>query len=190
MKGEKAGKNQDPPAVPKSLSPRITRLAQVFNNFSHLPQRCWRKPQNRPNSGRKNCHNSNLKITNCTRHSKTGRKKSVENSVEKVEFHPENRLVGWNFSLFPPGFQHVEKKDPVYNGYTGRNVENFCPAGRRGLRRGGAAKTGKKPGRAPAQRREKQRKNAPGYSKEGRPVLYFNLCNHTNKTSREDVQTK
>ena len=33
----------------------------------------------------------------------------VENLVETVEFHPENRRCGWTFTHFPPGFQLVEK---------------------------------------------------------------------------------
>ena len=33
----------------------------------------------------------------------------VENSVENVKFHRENRLCSRTFELSPPGFQHVEK---------------------------------------------------------------------------------
>ena len=33
----------------------------------------------------------------------------VENSVENVKFHRENRLCSRTFELSPQGFQHVEK---------------------------------------------------------------------------------
>lgn len=36
----------------------------------------------------------------------------VENSVENVKFHRENRLCSRTFELSPPGFQHVEKSGP------------------------------------------------------------------------------
>ena len=50
----------------------------------------------------------------------------VENSVENVKFHRENRLCSRTFELSPPGFQHVEKFEPNYRLYSLLNVENFC----------------------------------------------------------------
>ena len=48
----------------------------------------------------------------------------MENLVESVEFHPENRLECLSFELSPQGFQLVEKTGPFYNLYTGLFVEN------------------------------------------------------------------
>ena len=42
------------------------------------------------------------------------RDKIVENLVESVEFHPENRLERLSFELSPQGFQLVEKTERVY----------------------------------------------------------------------------
>ena len=44
----------------------------------------------------------------------TRRAENVENSVETVEFHPENRLERLSFELSPQGFQLVEKTGRVY----------------------------------------------------------------------------
>ena len=49
----------------------------------------------------------------------------MENPVESVEFHPENRLERLSFELSPQGFQLVEKTGPFYNLYTGLFVENI-----------------------------------------------------------------
>lgn len=48
----------------------------------------------------------------------------MENLVESVEFHPENRLERLSFELSPQSFQLVEKTGPFYNLYTGLFVEN------------------------------------------------------------------
>ena len=42
----------------------------------------------------------------------------VENSVENVKFHRENRLYSRTFELSPPGFQHVEKIGSFYGMYS------------------------------------------------------------------------
>ena len=42
----------------------------------------------------------------------------VENSVENVKFHRENRLCSRTFELSPPGFQHVEKIGSFYGMYS------------------------------------------------------------------------
>ena len=44
----------------------------------------------------------------------TAKIKTVENPVESVEFHPENRLERLSFELSPQGFQLVEKTGRVY----------------------------------------------------------------------------
>ena len=49
----------------------------------------------------------------------------MENLVESVEFHPENRLERLSFELSPQSFQLVEKTGPFYNLYTGLFVENI-----------------------------------------------------------------
>ena len=49
----------------------------------------------------------------------------VENMVERVEFHPQNRLDDLTFKLFSQGFQHVEKSGGVYRLYINKIVENF-----------------------------------------------------------------
>ena len=49
----------------------------------------------------------------------------MENLVESVEFHPENRLERLSFELSPQGFQLVEKTGPFYSLYTGHFVENI-----------------------------------------------------------------
>ena len=41
----------------------------------------------------------------------------MENLVESVEFHPENRLERLSFELSPQSFQLVEKVQPVYGMY-------------------------------------------------------------------------
>ena len=56
----------------------------------------------------------------------TAKIKTVENSVESVEFHPESGRTNLIFEHFPPGFQHVEKIEPNYRLYSLLNVENFC----------------------------------------------------------------
>ena len=40
--------------------------------------------------------------------------RNVENTVESVEFHPENRLERLSFELSPQSFQLVEKTGRVY----------------------------------------------------------------------------
>ena len=42
----------------------------------------------------------------------------VENSVENVKFHRENRLCSRTFELSPQGFQHVEKIGSFYGMYS------------------------------------------------------------------------
>ncbi|MGN0662144.1 MAG: hypothetical protein ACI4LE_03265 [Faecalibacterium sp.] len=54
-----------------------------------------------------------LENTNGRHRAENCRTRCVENSVEKVEIHPENGREGWTFSLFPQGFQLVEKKMPL-----------------------------------------------------------------------------
>ena len=49
----------------------------------------------------------------------------MENLVESVEFHPENRLERLSFELSPQSFQLVEKTGLFYNLYTGLFVENI-----------------------------------------------------------------
>ena len=56
----------------------------------------------------------------------TAKIKTVENSVESVEFHPKSRRGHWIFEHFPRTFQHVEKIDGIYKVYMDSNVENFC----------------------------------------------------------------
>ena len=54
------------------------------------------------------------------------RERSVENSVESVEFHTQKGLENLNFKLSPPSFPLVENSRGIYRGYTGGFVENFC----------------------------------------------------------------
>ena len=56
----------------------------------------------------------------------TAKIKTVENSVESVEFHPESGRRCLIFEHFQRSFQHVEKKGPFYKVYMDSNVENFC----------------------------------------------------------------
>ena len=56
----------------------------------------------------------------------TAKIKTVENSVESVEFHPKSRRGHWIFEHFPRTFQHVEKIEGIYKVYMDSNVENFC----------------------------------------------------------------
>ena len=56
----------------------------------------------------------------------TAKIKTVENSVESVEFHPESGRERWIFEHFPRAFQHVEKIKGIYKAYMDSNVENFC----------------------------------------------------------------
>ncbi len=56
----------------------------------------------------------------------TAKIKTVENSVESVEFHPKSRREHWIFEHFPRTFQHVEKIEGIYKVYMDSNVENFC----------------------------------------------------------------
>ena len=49
----------------------------------------------------------------------------VENSVENVKFHRENRLCSRTFELSPPGFQHVEKIGSFYGMYSPLLWKNF-----------------------------------------------------------------
>ena len=79
----------------------------------------------------------------------------VENSVENVKFHRENRLCSRTFELSPPGFQHVEKIGPFYGMYspllwkTFRTGKTAGPGrGRRRSSKGQFCKTG--PGRRQA----------------------------------------
>lgn len=76
----------------------------------------------------------------------------VENSVENVKFHRENRLCSRTFELSPPGFQHVEKIGSFYGMYspllwkTFRTGKTAGPGrGRRRSSKGQFCKTG--PGR-------------------------------------------
>ncbi len=55
----------------------------------------------------------------------TCRSATVENPVERVEFHLKSGREIWTFTLSPQSFQHVENEHPLYNWYTDRNVENF-----------------------------------------------------------------
>ena len=100
----------------------------------------------------KNCHISDLKITNCTH---PAGNQIVENSVENVKFHRENRLCSRTFELSPPGFQHVEKIGSFYGMYspllwkTFRTGKTAGPGrGRRRSSKGQFCKTG--PGRRQA----------------------------------------
>ena len=79
----------------------------------------------------------------------------VENSVENVKFHRENRLCSRTFELSPPGFQHVEKIGSFYGMYspllwkTFRTGKTAGPGrGRRRSSKGQFCKTG--PGRRQA----------------------------------------
>lgn len=54
----------------------------------------------------------------------TARSLTVENPVERVEFHLKSGRETWTFTLSPQGFQHVENKIPFYSWYIGQNVEN------------------------------------------------------------------
>lgn len=42
----------------------------------------------------------------------------VENPVENVKFHGENRHCSWTFELSPQTFQHVEKTGALYGMYS------------------------------------------------------------------------
>ena len=44
----------------------------------------------------------------------TAKIKTVENSVESVEFHPKSRREHWIFEHFPRTFQHVEKIEGIW----------------------------------------------------------------------------
>ena len=55
----------------------------------------------------------------------TCRSVTVENPVERVEFHLKSGREICTFTLSPQSFQHVENEQPLYNWYTARNVENF-----------------------------------------------------------------
>ncbi|WP_238316761.1 hypothetical protein [Faecalibacterium gallinarum] len=66
-----------------------------------------------------------MKITKRMLAGKIGKSQPVENSVESVEFHTENRLIEWTFSLFPRGFPHVENKKGCLQLVYRPNVENF-----------------------------------------------------------------
>ena len=79
----------------------------------------------------------------------------VENSVENVKFHRENRLCSRTFELSPPSFQHVEKIGSFYGMYspllwkTFRTGKTAGPGrGRRRSSKGQFCKTG--PGRRQA----------------------------------------
>lgn len=103
-------------------------------------------------SASKNCHISDLKITNCTHPGGGMSNQVVENSVENVKFHRKNRLCSRTFELSPPGFQHVEKIGSFYGMYssllwkTFRTGKTAGPGrGRRRSSKGQFCKTG--PGR-------------------------------------------
>ena len=53
------------------------------------------------------------------------RERSVENSVESVEFHTQKGLENLNFKLSPQSFPLVENSRGIYRVYTGGFVENF-----------------------------------------------------------------
>ena len=50
----------------------------------------------------------------------------MENLVESVEFHPENRLERLSFELSPQSFQLVEKSQAVYGMYRHILWKTFC----------------------------------------------------------------
>lgn len=100
----------------------------------------------------------------------TGRSLTVENSVERVEFHLKSGREACTFSLSPQGFQRVENKDPLYNWYTAPYVENSLPHNRR------PPEPYYPRGQTPSV------KTALFYGKEGRGMVYFNLDYSTKNT--------
>lgn len=90
----------------------------------------------------------------------------VENSVENVKFHRENRLCSRTFELSPPGFQHVEKSGPsteciaLFCGKLFGPAKRQVPAGAEGA---AARDNSAKPGRGAG----KLRKNPVGPTKSG-----------------------
>ena len=108
----------------------------------------------------------------------------VENSVENVKFHRENRLCSRTFELSPPGFQHGEKIGSFYGMYSPQKLFGpQVPAGAEGAaaRDNFSQKTG--PGAGKPQCPVGPTKKRQFAGKPGRLMLYFTLDYHLIKSS-------
>lgn len=94
----------------------------------------------------------------------TAKIKTVENSVESVEFHPKSRHGHWVFEHFPRTFQHVEKIEGDLQSVYGLECGKLLP--KKKLRR-----------KCPhfARTKFRCRKNREFYSKEPHIMVYFKM---------------
>ena len=103
----------------------------------------------------------------------------MENLVESVEFHPENRLERLSFELSPQSFQLVEKTGPFYNLYTGLFVENITARKWDGyFARELATLLYTRAGRLGGKREILWKKKPQFYGKESPLMLYFKMSHH------------
>ena len=74
----------------------------------------------------KNCHISDLKITNCTQPGGKSRTRLWKTWWRMFNSTGGNRLSSRTFELSPPGFQHVEKIGLFYGMYSAFLWKTFC----------------------------------------------------------------